>query len=145
MNITVEIKAPELVAAINILASSLSGKVTTQITEHKHDTPAQPVQIQQPEPVQQQAPTAIPTAVPTAPMAPPVQQQPAPTSQSVPTYAPTYDMTQLQLAATQLMDAGKQSDLLQLFATFGIQYLMQLPQEQYGAFATKLRELGARI
>jgi len=54
-------------------------------------------------------------------------------------------MEQLAVAATQLMDAGKRDELLALLGTFGIQALTTLPKEQYGTFATKLREKGAKI
>jgi hypothetical protein len=43
------------------------------------------------------------------------------------------------------MDAGKTADLQALLKSFGVQALTQLPKEQYGAFATALRGLGARI
>ena len=54
-------------------------------------------------------------------------------------------MDQLARAASQLMDAGKQNELVQLLGQFGVQALTALPQEQYGTFATKLRELGANL
>lgn len=150
MNFTVEIKAPELANAINNLATALSGsqlhtgQALKEIGEQPQQaTPAQPVQQQQPATVQQSAPTAVPTAAPQQ-QAPtqPAQEQP---QQSVPTSAPTYTMDQLAVAATQLVDAGKREALLQLLSSFGVQALTALPQEQYGAFATKLRELGAKI
>lgn len=68
---------------------------------------------------------------------------PAPTP--VPTTQVSYDINQLAVAATGLMDAGKQQDLMNLLAKFGVQALTQLPKEQYGAFATELRALGANI
>lgn len=98
----------------------------------------QPVQQQAPVQLYQQAPTQ-PQAVPTQQA--PVQQQP----QAVPTSAPTYSFDQLAVAATQLMDAGRMADLQQLLSSFGVQALMELPETQFGAFATKLRELGAKI
>lgn len=126
--------------------------------------PNRSVPDQQAPPVQHQPPSAVPTAQPgqqyqqapnqvpfnSAPMqhapAPPEQQLSAQQpQQAVPTSAQVYSMDKLAVAATQLMDAGRQSDLLNLLATFGVQTLMQLPQEQYGAFATKLREMGAKI
>lgn len=104
---------------------------------------------------------------PPVPLTPPVPQHPAATTvphqgqtpestpvqqqvqdqpqQGVPISAPGYKMPELAKAATQLMDAGRQSDLLSLLASFGVQSLMQLPEDQYGIFATKLRELGAKI
>jgi hypothetical protein len=92
-----------------------------------------------------QAPAQVPmapvqAAVPTA--QPPVQ---APAPATVPTATTTYTMDQLAVAATQLMDAGRRGDLLGLLSAFGVQALTMLPKEQYGAFATKLRELGAKL
>lgn len=152
MNIQINIQAPELVQAIMALAASLGSKsANTEVAV----TTVAPVQTYVQNPAVQETPTqnVVPLAPPvqqpvqTQPMAPPVQhQQPvAPVQQPVPTSAPTYTMDQLAVAATQLMDACRQPDLLSLLASFGVQSLMQLPQEQYGAFATKLRELGARI
>ncbi|MFD2446413.1 hypothetical protein ACFSO7_20840 [Bacillus sp. CGMCC 1.16607] len=156
MNITINIQAPELANAILSLASAFTGNIPINFAEAPVVQPTVPAQqIQQVTPTQQIQPVpqqqVMPTAVPTAPIQqPPVtqpmqqqyQQQPA---QPVPTSAPTYTLDQLAVAATQLMDAGRQPELLSLLASFGVQSLMQLPQEQYGAFATKLRELGVNI
>lgn len=144
MNISVEIKAPELAQAILALATSLGGKLPEQAPQHQIPT-QQPQYSQQP--AQQQTPAGVPTAPTTQYQQPTQQQQPVQqqTPQGVPTSAPTYTMDQLAVAATSLMDAGKQNQLLELLASFGAQTMMQLPQEQYGAFATKLRELGAQI
>lgn len=116
-------------------------KTTASIDTQKVEESIMPelpsVQQQQP----QQAPVTPtqPQAVPTQQA--PVQQQP----QAVPTSAPTYSFDQLAVAATQLMDAGRMADLQQLLSSFGVQALMELPETQFGAFATKLRELGAKI
>ena len=59
--------------------------------------------------------------------------------------APAYAMEDLARAASQLMDAGKQQDLLGLLAQFGVQALTQLPKERYGEFATALRQMGAKL
>lgn len=123
--ITVEIKADTLAAAITALANALGAKLP--------NTPAAP------------APTAIPLAAPvyqpTAPApAPAPVQTPPPTAA-----APTYTADQLAIAATQLMDAGRRNELVNLLKSFGVSALTQLPKEQYGAFATALRELGAKI
>jgi hypothetical protein len=96
-------------------------------------------------PVQQQQPQQAPVT-PTQPQAVPTQQAPVQQQpQAVPTSAPTYSFDQLAVAATQLMDAGRMADLQQLLSSFGVQALMELPETQFGAFATKLRELGAKI
>lgn len=74
----------------------------------------------------------------------PVQQPAAPMT-AVPTEAPSYTMEQLAVAATQIADAGRRQDLINLLNGFGVQALTMLPKEHYGAFATQLRAMGARI
>lgn len=86
-------------------------------------------------PVQQPMPTQAPAQVP-------VQ---VPTQQAVPTSQPTYAMDDLSRAAMTLMDTGRQDELRNLLAQFGVQSLPDLPQDQYGAFATALRGMGAKI
>jgi len=105
--------------------------------------PVQQLPVQQQQPVQQ-APTQQYTAPP-AQQAPTQQYTAPPAQQSVPTQAQSYTMDQLAIAATQLMDAGKRNELVNLLAQFGVQALTALPKEQYGAFATALRGMGARI
>lgn len=114
-------------------------------------SPVMPVPVQQSAPAAQsvpmQAQTAVPVQAPTlqAPSAPVAQtvQQPAPVS--VPTSSASYTQDDLARAAMTLMDAGRQNELLNLLAQFGVTSLPDLPQVQYGAFATALRGLGARI
>lgn len=65
--------------------------------------------------------------------------------QAVPTSAPSYTVDDLSRAASPLIDAGKQTDLVNLLAQFGVQAVTQLPKERYGEFATALRSLGAKI
>lgn len=93
-----------------------------------------------------QAPTQQPMPTQTSAQVP-VQSpaQPAPTQQAVPTSQPTYAMDDLSRAAMTLMDTGRQDELRKLLAQFGVQSLPDLPQEQYGAFATALRGMGAKI
>lgn len=81
--------------------------------------------------------------VPTTPVqnAAPAQQAPA----QVQTSPQSYTMDDLTKAAVMLMDSGRQADLLNLLAQFGVEALPALPQEMYGAFATALRGLGAQI
>lgn len=69
------------------------------------------------------------------------QSQPA----SVPTSQHTYSMDELARAAMTLMDKGGMAELQQLLAKYGCETLQQLPQEQYGSFATALRGMGAQI
>ena len=68
---------------------------------------------------------------------------PAPT---VPvTGAPTYTLDQISRAGAYLVDAGRMQQLLELLGRYGVQAVTQLQPEQYGAFATELRALGAQI
>ncbi len=73
----------------------------------------------------------------------PVQTQPVQTA--VPTTAKTYTLEDLQRASGALVQAGKIQQLQGLLQQFNAVSLAHLPQEQFGAFALKLRELGADI
>lgn len=105
--------------------------------------PATPAATPPVQPLMAPVPT-VPQPVP-APAAPPQPQVQAPVQQSVPTSAVAYTLDELARAAMSLMDSGKQPDLLQLLASFGVEALPALPPAQYGAFATALRGLGAQI
>lgn len=107
-----------------------------------------------PAPVSAPAPTPAPAAAPAsapapalAPAAVPVATAPpaAAPLPTVPTSAQTYTQDQLALAASGLIDAGKLAELRQLLTSFNVDSLARLPADQYGAFATKLREMGAKI
>lgn len=123
---------------INIPTNTVS---TVPITQQ---TPINPI-ITQPIP-------QVTVQTNTVPNTPPMQQNPqnmqpnqvVPTTQ-VPVSTQTYTMDQLAVAATQIVDAGRRVELVNLLTSFGVQALTALPKEQYGAFATKLREMGAKI
>ncbi|WP_394526513.1 hypothetical protein [Lacrimispora sp. JR3] len=120
-----------------------------------------PAPISETLPAQQSPATQTPVQTTTASQAPamtvPIQTQAAPAmpvqntapAQQIPaqvqTTASSYTMDDLTKAAVMLMDSGRQADLLNLLAQFGVEALPALPQEQYGAFATALRGLGAQI
>lgn len=118
-------------------------------------TPAQPPVQPQPQPVYTPAPAATPVRQPPQPVyqqpaqAPiaPAQQTPStfapPPAAQVPTTAPSYTLEQLQTAAATLLDAGKNPG--EALAKFGIDRITLLPVEQYGALATALRAMGAKI
>ena len=105
----------------------------------------------------QPAPAVHNTAVPV--QAAPVQTVPAqtvsaqavpaqttPVQTAVPTSTVAYTMDDLARAGMTLMDCGKQAELQKLLKEgFGVDALPQLPKEQYGAFATALRGMGAQI
>ena len=109
------------------------------------------------------AQTAVPAAQTTAPAAqaaaPATQQTAAPTAPAPASAAPMnypapgvplaqppkYTVDQIMAAGAMLMDAGKVNELMNLLHSFGVQAVMDLKPEQLGAFATALRELGAKI
>ena len=95
-----------------------------------------PVDVQQ---LHQQAPTA--------PAQPAPVQQPAPAPQPLPTaaVAQEYTQDQISVAMAGLVSQGKQPEIMALIQGFGVNSLVELPKEQYGALAIKLREMGAQI
>lgn len=90
------------------------------------------------------APVAAPAPVTPAPVATPAPT-PAAAPAAVPTAAPTYTLDALARAGAALAQAGKMQEALALLAKYGVQTVNQLKPEQYGAFATELRALGAQI
>lgn len=89
--------------------------------------------------------TPVPVAQPAAAPAPVAQPAAASAPVAAPTTARAFRFEDIQLAATSLCDTGKRAEVLALLAKYGIQALSALPAEQYGAFATELRGLGAKI
>lgn len=130
-------------------------QATTPQAQIQQATKPNPVPVKMPEYITpaanqfitgQQSPAQPPQPVaPTEPTQQAPVQAPQPSQAPVQTQIPTYTQQDLALAATQLMDSGKQQDVLNLIASFGVQALTQLPQEQFGNFATALRTLGAKI
>jgi hypothetical protein len=133
--------APELLAALSSFTNSTtSEKVVSvpkateninQIYNQGITTPVNSINNQ---------PAAVPVSIVQVP-----GQTPVPQTAAVPTASQTYTMEQLAVAATQLVDAGRRSELVSLLQTFGVQALTALPKEQYGAFAAQLRGLVAKI
>jgi len=155
IEIKVNINAPGLEGAIQLLAQAFANhNLQVNVEGGEAEQPKQEAPQQVPQaPIQQQAPVQ---QVPTGQQGVPVQQPQAPVQnqapiqqpqqpQGVPTNAPEYTMEQIAVAATQLVDAGNREGLINLLQSFGVQALTALPKEQYGAFATKLRELGAKL
>lgn len=154
LNVNVKIEAPELCAALTLLAGPRPAAMAPAArpaapgpvpAPGSAAVPTAPLAIQPaaPSPVPVSAPAAVPVvpsqAAPVAPAAP------VP-SVAAPTAAPRqYAFTDLQLAATALCDAGKRDAVLALLEQFQVKALSGLSPEQYGAFATALRGLGAKI
>lgn len=144
MKITIELNANEFDMALDSGALKALSMTMKRHTEEKQEIPVQvniPVQGNPVPPAPTPA-TEIPTQIPV--QAPLQSNNTAPVN-TVPTTTQTYTMDQLAVAATQLMDAGRQNELIGLLQSFGVQALTMLPKEQYGAFATQLRAMGAKI
>ena len=140
-----EIKATgldHLADAIFALAAAMTqGASAQQAPEQKSETPGMPAQPASPAtPAVPATPVAQQAAAPASPAA-----QTTPTTSAVPTSQQTYSLDDLARAGMTLMDSGRQADLQGLLKQFGVEALPALPQEQYGAFATALRGLGAQI
>ena len=97
-------------------------------------------------PVEPTAPTQPVTPVaPTAPTQPVTPVEPvAPTTQ-VPVSEKTYTLEDIQRASAALVQGGKIAQLQALLQQFNAISLAHLSQDNFGAFALKLRELGADI
>lgn len=138
--VRITIEAPELAGAINNLAAAIGGsKISLPPTQ-------QPAAAQ---PVVEQPAAPAPAPVQLAPI-----PAPGPAAHAMPSYPapnvplaqpPKYTIDQIMAAGATLMDAGKVNDLMNLLHSFGVQAVMDLKPEQLGAFATGLRELGAKI
>lgn len=102
------------------------------------DSPVQQTQVPTQQPVQtvQTAPTQ--TVQQTVPVQQPVQT-------AVPVTEKAYTLEDLQRASSTLVQAGKIQILKDLLEEFNAPALTSIPLEQYGAFALRLRELGAAI
>lgn len=156
LEVKVIISTPELANAINNLATAIGGvkppvfsEILTAIPDNQlasntmsntQYASGSPATIQTP-PVNQTNPVNF-----TANTAP-AQQTPSGTPVSnVPlAQAPQYTVDQIMAAGAALMDAGRGTELLNLLHSFGVQAVMDLKPEQIGAFATALRNMGAKI
>ena len=110
------------------------------------DSPVQQIQVPIQQTVQQTVPvqqTQVPIQQPVQTVQQPVQTQPVQTA--VPVAEKTYTLEDLQRASSTLVQAGKIQLLQGLLQEFNSLALTTLPVEQYGAFALRLRELGAAI
>lgn len=145
-NFVIEIKAPELANALQALAAAIAGRQTDKpscpVPEPKSSAP-----VPAPKPVPAPAvPVSVapPAPAPTVPTPAPIPVA-APPQPVVPTSAPQYTYEMLFNAAAALMGQNKGPQLQQLLVKYGIQRLPDLPPEQYGAYATDLRALGAKL
>ena len=123
--------------AVNVEAFKDSPVQQTQLPTQQ---PVQTVQAAQTQPVQSVPVQTQP--VQTVQQTVPVQQ---PVQTAVPVAEKAYTLEDLQRASSTLVQAGKIQLLQGLLQEFNSLALTTLPTEQYGAFALRLRELGAAI
>nr|DAO64105.1 MAG TPA: hypothetical protein [Caudoviricetes sp.] len=122
--------------AVNVEAFKDSPVQQTQLPTQQTVQTVQTVPTQQTVPVQ---------TVQTVQQTVPVQQTVQTVQTAVPVAEKTYTLEDLQRASSTLVQAGKIQLLQGLLQEFNSLALTTLPAEQYGAFALRLRELGAAI
>lgn len=132
LEITINIAAPELAAAIGDLARAIGS--TGASSQRPIPAPRSESKGTSPRNVE---PKGLPA--PTSPVVEPARP-PIPLAQP-----PQYTVDQIMEAGAALMDAGKVEDLMNLLHSFGVQAVMDLKPEQLGPFAAALRSHGARI
>ena len=127
MEIKVTIEATAIAEAINNLAVAIARKST--INQAVENVPTN-TQIKMPDSTNESS-TVVDNS---------------PTTTAVPlAAAPKFTIEQIMAAGATLMDAGKVNELIDLLHSFGVQAVMDLKPEQLGAFATKMRKMGAKI
>ena len=138
--------------AVNVEAFKDSPVQQTQLPTQQpvQTVPVQTVQTAPTQTVQQTVPTQQTVPVQTQPVQTvqqtvPVQQTVQTVQTAVPVVEKTYTLEDLQRASSTLVQAGKIQLLQGLLQEFNSLALTTLPAEQYGAFALRLRELGAAI
>lgn len=94
-------------------------------------------------PVTPVAPTQPATTV--APTQPATPVEPVAQTTQVPVSEKTYTLEDIQRASAALVQGGKIAQLQALLQQFNAISLAHLSQDNFGAFALKLRELGADI
>lgn len=150
ISVRVEVPGLELLAQAVMALASQDGGVKVPGNTMASTAPAQSVPTAPNVPTVPMAPMP---AVPTAPVSQvPVASQPVATTAQgtgapIPTTAVpvTHTMDELAVAASQLVNMGKQQRLFEILHGFGVSSLMELPQEKYAAFAGCLKAEGVKF
>ncbi len=134
--IRVTVACPDLLAAAKLLARNSIPEAVEAPAAPAVETAAAPM------------PAPAPASVP-ATSAPVNTANPAPaTAQVVPlSQGPTYTLAQIAKAGADLIsqNPGLMPQVNALLAQYGVQAVTDVKPEHYGAFATALRGLGAKI
>ena len=141
--IRVTIACPDLLAAAKLLARNSIPEAAEPPAAPAVETAAAPVPVPVPAPAPVSAP-AMPTT-----SAPVGTTNPAPTAAPVVplSQGPTYTLAQIAKAGADLIsqNPGLMPQVNALLAQYGVQAVTDVKPEHYGAFATALRGLGAKI
>lgn len=138
LEIKVTVDFPGLPEALTALADALGKRAETdEVKEVEAAAAANPTAPAQ------AAPTTV-TAAPT-PAQPTAPTTAAPTASAVRAETETYTLDALSRAGAALVDAGMMPQLLDLLTKYGVRAVVQLPKEQYNAFAGELKALGAQL
>ena len=137
LEIKVTVDFPGLPEALTALADALGKRAETdEVKEVEAAAAANPT-------APAQAASTTVTAAPT-PAQPTAPTTAAPTASAV-RAEDTYTLDALSRAGAALVDAGMMPQLLDLLTKYGVRAVVQLPKEQYGAFADDLKALGAQL
>lgn len=137
LEIKVTVDFPGLPEALTALADALGKRAETdEVKEVEAAAAANPT-------APAQAASTTVTAAPT-PAQPTAPTTAAPTASAV-RAEDTYTLDALSRDGAALVDAGMMPQLLDLLTKYGVRAVVQLPKEQYGAFADELKALGAQL
>lgn len=152
------IEAPDIADAIRTLAAAIQSRGAiaaepAKTTKAKATTPtttpaATPVvtpvaQTAAVNPTQVPAQTVTPVQAPAAVQVPPVATPVVPSAQAPSNPPLTLDI--LSNAGAGLLEKGMMPQLMALLGKYGVQAITQLKPDQYPAFASELRAMGALI
>lgn len=141
-NIRMTFECESIAQLINELTQQLEALGGAMPEETESYTPQA---IEEP-PVQPKSEAVVLAAAPIAPPVATVAPAQAPMPAAVPTTATAYTLDQLIEAVSPIArDTAKIPQLQSLLNKYGVQGMMELPAEAYGAFATDIRAMGARI
>lgn len=138
------------------------GKQPKPIGEEVNPAPVPPVPVAPETPVPPTMPPEVPSTATTVPISPkpagnagvvspsstiPSDSAPAPVTGVPVAAAPTYTLEQISRAGAELLGQHPElrESLMGLLKEQGVEAVYQLDPAQYGAYATALRGLGARI
>jgi len=127
MNITIEIKAPELAKAIEVLAAALSGSGLTNVAPVQAAATKEEKQQEKPKAEKQQ---------PKKEEAPQPDPQP---EEKTETANISLEVVRTKLA--ELSQNGKQKEVKALITSFGVKKLTDIPKEQYAEVLEKAGEI----